>query len=241
MPICLGYDKRYKFLYCTPTNTIGQCQDRADTHFELPQDWDEAMAYARQFYGLGKSEPKEEKPLNQMTDPEFWKNKQLEAIDPCEMVPDREEALIVGKRYDPTPCESHFTVISRVSDNHYFTWEAIGVYFKVVGKKPPLPESWAHLDAAQQMIRGYADVRRAFDAFEKLYDLRQAYWQAHDNWKPDWTDANQTKYVAVFDDGELTKQARVVLQCFIAMPTEEYLDHFLKHHKALIEQARELI
>jgi hypothetical protein len=183
LPVSGGYEKEYPFIHGSHFSEdrtqeyISQSFDKSDTHFELPDQWDEAMAYARAFYGIKA-----------------------------------DQEVIYGMSPQLKPKE----------------------------EKPPLPESWGDLpqDDSYVLVTKKADI---YDAFCMLYDLRQAYWQAHDNWRPDWTDANQTKYVAVFDDGELTKQARVVYQCFIAMPTEAYLDHFLKHHKALIEQARELL
>jgi hypothetical protein len=105
--------------------------------------WSEAADFAEWF--AEKSTKIQEKGLsNPMTDPEFWKDKQLEAIDPCRMVGCGTEALIVGERYDPTPYENRLSVKSNIDSNHTFTWKGVHDYFKIVNRqdKPPLPEGW---------------------------------------------------------------------------------------------------
>ena len=102
-------------------------------------------------------------------------------------------------------------------------------------QKPKLPESWGF---AVQTIRTKQE-NEMFKAFQKLYDLRNAYWG---EWKPDWENQPQFKKCIVFDKGKIVIISTYTQQHFLAFEADTgQAQHFLKHHRELIEQARELL
>lgn len=306
--VCENYVTDHSYLYGdnndagvvigSEVDTFCQSDTKANVHFELPQDWNRALEYARRFYRQketnqnivlspqeiadmiapamyscelyedadtpragchwkawlinqieayaarefsGVEKPKEEKQPNPMEDPEFWKDKQLEAIDPCRMKDCETGALTVGNRYDPIVRKSDFSVRSNASDFHYFDWKVLEKYFKVVDKKPPLPESWNDVADESYLLMDKKN-EGIYDAFAQLYDLRQAYWNHYQpGWKPDWEDGKQPKYCIKHYMGGPSMYAYFHENQFLAFPTEEQSRHFMRHHKALIEQAKDLV
>jgi len=114
-------------------------------------------------------------------------------------------------------------------------------------KEEKLPESWADLsrevkrDASSARVECNADIEDSLDALAQLYEFRQEYWRIAGDWEPDWDDDEETKYVIeLFDEDYVISQAYQA-HYFLAFPTYEQAQHFLKHHQELIEEAQEFL
>ena len=104
--------------------------------------------------------------------------------------------------------------------------------------KEELPTSWAELDHGKWVsARVPVEFMDAYDAHSKLNELKQAY---NADWVPDWGD-DGPKYCIHFYAGKVDTVNSNLMSFFLAFPTEEKRDHFLKHHRELIEQAKELL
>lgn len=65
----------------------------------------------------------------------------IRAIDPCTMHPDGRQALIVGKEYAIRGAGwNAFSIVSEVSNNHYFSVFDFDKYFELVEETPQIPE-----------------------------------------------------------------------------------------------------
>jgi hypothetical protein len=104
-------------------------------------------------------------------------------------------------------------------------------------QKPKWPESWDDLTLTQKMIITSSDKFQMFDAFDRLYVLLQVY---RDGWKPDWTDEEKKHCIEYLENTPKTLQLFITNR-FLAFETLEQAEHFLKHHRELIEQAKELL
>lgn len=111
-------------------------------------------------------------------------------------------------------------------------------------QKHKLPESmedladWGRCD--YHTVRVLEGAQNAFSALSDLYDLRKEYWQA-EGWEPDWGNFQQNKYSIRYYDNTPDITIAHGLRRFLVFPTRAQAQHFLKHHRALIEQARELL
>ena len=123
-----------------------------------------------------------------------------------------------------------------------------------------LPESWEELrvvsgclldvdgcfyeeeaistDLASKTIWPTKELALASKAMSQLAQLRDYY---NDGWVPDWGDGDKTKHGIYFCAGRATMVKLFTDQKFLAFKTEELRDHFLKHHKGLIEKAKPLL
>ena len=105
-------------------------------------------------------------------------------------------------------------------------------------QKPKWPESWKELPKIKINVLYSDEVWQAFLAFRSLYDLRNAY---RGGWKPDWKDSCQSKHVVVFNAYNIEIDRVWKHHQFLSFETQNQAEHFLKHHRELIEQARELL
>ena len=79
------------------------------------------------------------------------------------------------------------------------------------------------------------DEAEAFCALGKLIQLRDAWWG---DWRPDWTDDEQDKFVIHYYIGEILKECLMHISHILAFPTEKMRDDFLSTFRDLIEQAK---
>ena len=109
----------------------------------------------------------------------------------------------------------------------------------------PLPRSLKEVNDIDKQhytnAKVVSDVYLAFCALSDLFILRKAYWVAAGNWEPDWRDENQIKYSIEVYREVVVKDSPVHFSRFLAFPTEEQRDHFLRHHSVLIKQAKPLL
>ena len=99
----------------------------------------------------------------------------------------------------------------------------------------PLPRSWEEF-----CKDGYWHIRypEKYKALFKLEKLRDCWRQG---WKPDWNDAQQTKYCVVYHCEEFEINIFYEIKHFLSFPTIKMAKEFLECFKNLIEQARDLI
>ena len=126
-----------------------------------------------------------------------------------------------------------------------------------------LPESWAQLEQVRGVyinsdaiivetvpwptsnkhrnIWPTRELAEAALAMSQLAQLRAKYWRQADNWEPDWKNVTQSKYAIYTVEGIIVVKKAWVNGQFLTFPTPEQRDHFLKHHRELIETAKPLL
>ena len=77
--------------------------------------------------------------------------------------------------------------------------------------------------------------------FQKLLICRDAYWKIADNWKPDWNNDTQFKYIITCRRNNIIKDTYTAKNCTFAFPTEEMRDAFYENFKDLIDKCKELL
>lgn len=77
----------------------------------------------------------------------------------------------------------------------------------------------------------------AFSALGKLIQLRDAWWDQANYWRPDWTN-NNPKYVILTLRNDIDTSDYIALRFTLVFPTKEMRDKFLECFKDLIEQAK---
>lgn len=75
-----------------------------------------------------------------------------------------------------------------------------------------------------------------FGALWELIICRGAYWKIAGDWKPDWADNYQKKWIINFYQDEINLTNGTNVQFILAFPTEEIRDAFYKNFKELIEK-----
>ena len=105
-----------------------------------------------------------------------------------------------------------------------------------------LPESWDEVKTKdhRSFVGCNINIKESLYALSQLYDLRQEYWRIA-NWEPDWQDGYQLKHVIKNFDGDPKIFVTRTTRHFLAFPTREQANHFLKHHQDLIEKAEEFL
>ena len=77
---------------------------------------------------------------------------------------------------------------------------------------------------------------------QRLFICRDAYWKIAGDWKPDWTNSYEQKYVIVVRSNEIVcYDTHTDYQSLLAFPTEEMRDVFYENFKKLIEQCKEFL
>ena len=118
---------------------------------------------------------------------------------------------------------------------------------KEVKPERKLPEHYVDLprdkreDGLDAKIDCHSDIETAMYALSSLYDLRQEYWRIAGSWKPDFKDPGQEKWGIYFESEKPVIDDFYDCRTFLAFPTKEQAEHFLKHHRDLIEQAKPLL
>ena len=83
-----------------------------------------------------------------------------------------------------------------------------------------------------------------FDLLCKLQVLlicRDAYWKIAGDWKPDWKDASQDKFVIYNDEYNICLNSFALGHNVLAFPTEEMRDAFYENFNELIEECKEIL
>ena len=78
----------------------------------------------------------------------------------------------------------------------------------------------------------------AFAALGKLIKLRKDWIK---DWKPDWTNEDQTKFTIISAENEISKGEHYKVNSSMSFPTEEMRDEFLDCFKDYLEQAKPLL
>lgn len=90
------------------------------------------------------------------------------------------------------------------------------------------------------MVSEFADKEdaEAFAALSKLLKLRKD-WVG--DWKPNWTNGSQRKYIICRYENRVTKDLLFSTAHCLSFPTKEMCDEFFECFKDLLEQAKDLI
>lgn len=75
-------------------------------------------------------------------------------------------------------------------------------------------------------------------ALMQLHQLRDCYRQ---DWKPDWSDSNQCKWIIMFYTDTFIVQPGTYCNRFLSFQSKEIAEKFLMYFKNLIKQAEDLI
>lgn len=112
---------------------------------------------------------------------------------------------------------------------------------KAMEFKPKLANSWddlnditfLNLDLLGRIVIRSEDkkLNKKLIATVKLYDLMK---EANGDWVADWSDKKQKKYTITRGDNKFKKYILLTTEEFISLKDEETREHFLKHHKELI-------
>ena len=110
-------------------------------------------------------------------------------------------------------------------------------------EKQNTPRTGTYCDASQFnlgdrlsfSVLSSSDEAKAFCALGKLIQLRDA-WIGE--WRPDWENDEQPKYVIHYYVGEIIKERLMYTSCILSFPTKEMRDDFLFTFPDLIEQAK---
>lgn len=79
---------------------------------------------------------------------------------------------------------------------------------------------------------------KAFEAYSKLIKLRK---QWIGDWKPDWTNESQRKYIIFNYEGKVTKDMLLSTAHCLSFPTSEMREEFFDCFQDYLEQAKTLI
>lgn len=80
-----------------------------------------------------------------------------------------------------------------------------------------------------------------YSEFIRLIRCRDAYWKIADNWKPDWADNYQKKWLINFYQNEINFTSGTNVQFILAFPTKEMRYVFYENFKGLIEKCKKLL
>ena len=90
-------------------------------------------------------------------------------------------------------------------------------------------------------IFGNEYKKNSLVALQRLLVRLHAYWHLAENWKPDWTDENSTKWVICRKGNKIVTDIAFKNYKLLAFPTEEMRNVFLDNFKFLIEECMDLI
>lgn len=114
----------------------------------------------------------------------------------------------------------------------------------VVKKKLKYPKTFIEcakiLDCfCSSCIDGYK-----WELLENLQELlicRNAYWKIAGNWKPDYNNGCDTKYIITAAENKIFPDVSVCFNYVLIFPTKEMRDAFYENFKDLIEECKELL
>lgn len=75
----------------------------------------------------------------------------------------------------------------------------------------------------------------------QLLQWRNKVWKENGNWNPDWNNNSYSKWCVLFIKNEIRLDVFFTSSKWLCFPTREIAVQFLKDHKSLIEQAKELL
>ena len=99
----------------------------------------------------------------------------------------------------------------------------------------------------EAIARGYvtptcsSPLPMKYNSLYKLEQLRNAYWKIDGDWKPDWKNIFNVKYVIVLIDNKIQKSIRNTFASILSFRTEDIRDEFYENFKDLIEEAKDLL
>ena len=117
---------------------------------------------------------------------------------------------------------------------------------KEVKPERKLPERYGDLPediiaaGYKSQIECNINIEYPMCALSSLYDLRKEYWDIA-NWEPNFKDSGQEKWGIYFKSEKPVIDDFYDCRTFLAFPTKEQAEHFLKHHRDLIERAKPLL
>lgn len=88
-------------------------------------------------------------------------------------------------------------------------------------------------------VAGYQN--KLLSNFQKLLICRNAYWKVAGDWKPDWADNYQKKWIINFYKDEINLTNGTNVHFVLVFPTKEMRDAFYENFKCLIEDCKELL
>lgn len=117
-----------------------------------------------------------------------------------------------------------------------------------VKKKSKYPTTYEECCGILGITFDYPDIRMVttdefslYSNFIQLIRCRDAYWKFADNWKPDWTDNNEKKYIINFYQNEINFTNGTNAQYILSFSTAEMRDAFYENFKNLIEKCKQLL
>ena len=115
----------------------------------------------------------------------------------------------------------------------------------VVKKQPEYPKTYEecckvlNTYCTMPARPGYKEVLIA--KFQELLICRDAYWKIAGDWKPDWLNKEQDKFVIYTHNNDIQFNSFILGHNILAFPTFEIRDMFYENFKELIEECKELL
>jgi hypothetical protein len=112
-------------------------------------------------------------------------------------------------------------------------------------KQPKYPKTYEECcevlgyEPDRQTVTGYD--AELIENLQTLKLCRDAYWKIEGDWKPDWSDYENIKYIVGGYDGGTGKDQNHHIHKILAFPTAEMRDAFYENFKELIEECKELL
>lgn len=103
--------------------------------------------------------------------------------------------------------------------------------------EPYLTYTWNMTDGdiCSVLTQYHEDLVHELDYLRLLLVCRNAYWKHANDWKPDWKNGDQSKFVIAITKGEIEFNKYHFEQKILAFPTEEMLHEFYKNFKDWID------
>lgn len=145
-----------------------------------------------------------------------------------------ETIIINDKKYQLDVEKAKEMGFLKEQDSKPHSWkeyETAWVMPDVNGKRAP---DYNSEDSLTYDIFNSEEEARAFCAFGKLIQLRDAWWG---EWKPDWNNDKKKYYIFVYDT-YVGIDDSIYIQHPFTFPSQEMATDFLKTFRDLIEQAK---
>ena len=97
------------------------------------------------------------------------------------------------------------------------------------------------IDTEMEYYRNTWATKEQAEASIAMAMLSQLMKQANGDWKPDWADEHETKYIIFRQGNTLMRQFYYTRSHFLAFKSQEIRDEFLELHRDLIEKAKPLL
>lgn len=130
-----------------------------------------------------------------------------------------------------------------LSDQHEIK-EKNGKWF-VIKKKPEFPKTYkecCRVLGITDRENGYCGYKwELLGAFQELLICRDAYWKFAGDWKPNFTNDDEEKFIIACYYGKILTNIATSYNKILVFPTEEMRDMFYENFKDLIEKCKELL